>query len=259
MQILEFQLQNEYFQYNNLFQEIKIQFLLNDELEYISTDFESKRISSKEAFVDCLQNICDTIDQKILRIEANVEANYISVYEFDILQDECKKLKWKLNLFESELIELGCDLRNYEAVDFYKGILGTKKPSVPNPNIAQLTIIQELLKSLTPVREQNKEQEQIIQNSNLYSHIFVDGSFSIWDAMFNDFEIKESSRTDVKFMFDKMKKDGLIFKTIKEVDFLDWVNTTYQIAVQKISYADLNNPKRNAIYNNAKSSSQKKI
>lgn len=86
----------------------------------------------------------------------------------------------------------------------------------------------------------------------LHSNIFKGNAFNVWQSMFRDFDISKSSRTDVKFMFEIMKKDGLIYEIIREVDFLKWVNEVYELTIEKTSYADLKNQKRLAIYNNAK-------
>jgi len=85
-----------------------------------------------------------------------------------------------------------------------------------------------------------------------YPQIFDNKSFEIWQTMFDSFQVNSSSRTDVKFMFEIMQKEGLIYENIREVDFLKWVNETYNLEVQKRSYADLKNNKRLAVFNYAK-------
>ena len=84
-----------------------------------------------------------------------------------------------------------------------------------------------------------------------HPHIFYYNGFDVWQSMFDSFKISSRSRTDVRFMFDKMKKDGMIRKNMRFQDFLEWVNETYGLEVEKISFADLNNIKRLSIYYNA--------
>ena len=73
-------------------------------------------------------------------------------------------------------------------------------------------------------------------NKELHSHIFKGNSFDVWQSMFSEFGINESSRTDVKFMFEEMKKDYLIHNTVNQITFLDWIGETYNgLIIQKTS------------------------
>ena len=85
-----------------------------------------------------------------------------------------------------------------------------------------------------------------------YPQIFINNYFEVWQSMFDAFQVNSSSRTDVKFMFDIMKKNEMIYDTVREVDFLKWLNETYDLEVQKISFADLRSTKRLAIFHQAK-------
>ncbi|TDP03096.1 hypothetical protein [Flavobacterium sp. 245] len=70
----------------------------------------------------------------------------------------------------------------------------------------------------------------------LHNHIFKENAFEVWQSMFDEFEINERSRTDVKFMFEEMKKEGLIHNTVNQKTFLEWIPETYKgLIVQKIS------------------------
>jgi hypothetical protein len=71
---------------------------------------------------------------------------------------------------------------------------------------------------------------------DLHNHIFKGNSFDVWQSMFSEFGINESSRTDVKFMFEEMKKDSLIHNTVNQITFLDWIRETYNgLIIQKTS------------------------
>lgn len=88
-----------------------------------------------------------------------------------------------------------------------------------------------------------------------YSHsqIFHLNAFAIWEKLYSDFKIVETSRADVKFCFEAMKYDKLIHSTVTQRAFLDWINDIYQIDIGKPQYANWKEDiKRIAIYNNAK-------
>lgn len=111
----------------------------------------------------------------------------------------------------------------------------------------------------------SKDNQNVINNIDLsdtnttknniasykHTHIFKNNAFDVWEAMFNDFGIKESSRTDIKFMFEEMKKDGLIFNTITQKNILNWISETYQIEIEKTSNYSKTKA-RISIYSNAK-------
>ena len=104
----------------------------------------------------------------------------------------------------------------------------------------------------------NKEKDITISKDNHYkemhNHIFKDNSFEVWQSMFNDFKIKESSRTDIKFMFEIMKYEKLIHPTVTQTALLNWINDNYQLTISKARYIDFkNDTKRLAIFNKAKS------
>jgi len=84
-----------------------------------------------------------------------------------------------------------------------------------------------------------------------HPHIFKNNAFDVWQSMYDSFNINDSSRTDVKFMYEEMKKDGLIFQTVNQKTFLEWISKNYQIVIQKTSNYS-KTPIRNGIYSNAK-------
>ena len=108
-------------------------------------------------------------------------------------------------------------------------------------------------KHLDNIQQSNEDKPDEISNKieNPYPHIFKNNAFEVWQSMFDSFGINESSRTDVKFIFEEMKKDGLIFETVNQKTFLDWISQTYEIVVQKISNHS-KSPERISIYSNAK-------
>ena len=105
---------------------------------------------------------------------------------------------------------------------------------------------------LKPKKEHQQSNEDKPDEVKIkHNHIFRNNAFEVWQSMYNSFEINESSRTDVKFMYEVMKKDGLIFETVNQKIFLDWISKTYQIVIQKTSNYS-KTPIRNNTYSNAK-------
>lgn len=108
---------------------------------------------------------------------------------------------------------------------------------------------------LTGVLEQPQQTEKIKTDEVkkvLHNHIFKDNAFEVWESMFNEFGINESSRTDVKFMFEEMKKEGLIHNTVNQTTFLDWITLSYDgLIVQKTSNHSRSNSRLQA-YSRAK-------
>lgn len=90
-----------------------------------------------------------------------------------------------------------------------------------------------------------------------YSHIFRNNAFEVWQSMYDSLMVDESKRSHVKFMYEEMKKDGLIFETVNQKSFLDWISNTYQIDIQKTSNYSKTSERINA-YINAKQLYKKK-
>lgn len=103
----------------------------------------------------------------------------------------------------------------------------------------------EQLFKVNPISKSEKHLKE------LHTHIFKGNAFEIWQTMFDSFQITESSRTNVKFMFEEMKKDNLIHNTVNQKTFLNWISETYQITVEKTSNYS-KTIERKSIYSNAK-------
>lgn len=86
----------------------------------------------------------------------------------------------------------------------------------------------------------------------LHNHIFKGNAFEVWQSMFDSFEITESSRTDLRFMFEVMKYNNEIQDTITVKNITDWINEFYDFSIDKLHYTSINsnsNNKRMNIYN----------
>lgn len=105
------------------------------------------------------------------------------------------------------------------------------------------------LKTSEPQQHETDKPDEVTKE--LHNHIFKGNAFEVWQSMFESFQITESSRTDVKFMFEVMKKDGLIHNTVNQKTFLDWISETYEMTIEKTSNYS-KTTYRNSIYSNAK-------
>lgn len=76
-----------------------------------------------------------------------------------------------------------------------------------------------------PQQVENIKPDEV--KKKLHNHIFKNNAFEVWQSMFDEFEINEKSRTDVKFMFEEMKKEELIHNTVNQTTFLEWITSTY--------------------------------
>jgi len=68
-----------------------------------------------------------------------------------------------------------------------------------------------------------------------FNNIFKDKSFKLFRMLKEEFDIKDSSRTDFKFIFEEMKRDGFIYNTISQKHFLEWFNDFFSILIDKTS------------------------
>lgn len=108
----------------------------------------------------------------------------------------------------------------------------------------------DLFKSLS-IENDNTITRPPNSSNELHVNIFCENGFKVWEFLFENFNIKESSRSDVKFIYEEMKKDKLIFNTVSQVHFLDWIYTTYGLVIGKTSNHS-KTQKRISIYSNAK-------
>lgn len=197
--------------------------LENDFIEYIKKSIDNADTNGKSKSI--LKNILLYIQDCIIELEAlnKNSLNEVQSFLIDIFSGS----------YKSSLERL---LTYYKNI--YSGIV-SEFEIIPEP----------------PAIEQTSS---INDNQNQYNEIFKNNAFEVWEILFHDFNIKSSSRADTKFCYEIMKHDGLIHKTVKQVDFLDWINTVYQISIGKPQFSDWRtDSKRTAIYNNAKKNYKK--
>lgn len=105
----------------------------------------------------------------------------------------------------------------------------------------------------------NNIEPQQVENNNpkeieceLHNHIFKDNAFTVWKSLFENFNINETKRTDLRFMYEIMKYKEQIHKTVTVKNITDWINDTYQFSIQKLQYTNIkskSNENRMSIYN----------
>jgi hypothetical protein len=110
------------------------------------------------------------------------------------------------------------------------------------------SIILEILKNEinlinTDKQPQPKETKELDKDKKeLHNNIFKDNSFEVWQRMFQQFEIKESSYSiNLDFMFNVMQNQEskfLIHKTITKTRMIEWINEVYEITFTKIRYTN---------------------
>jgi hypothetical protein len=89
-------------------------------------------------------------------------------------------------------------------------------------------------KNIKKETESFKKEDSYLKE--MHNQIFKGNAFDVWQYMFNEFGINESSRTDVKFMFEEMRKEELIHNTVNQKTFLEWITSTYDgIIIEKTS------------------------
>ncbi|WP_282123618.1 hypothetical protein [Algibacter mikhailovii] len=179
------------------------------------------------------------------------------------LVDDCIK---KANDFNTRLLdELKMSIENYKGTDeqdYYVKRLSTCEKEEPYYNYRSINknyfglesdniIVSDLLKikkilnkigNKESVRkrinnsenEPTKNKEKVVENK--FPNIFrnIEGSL-LWLSLFENFRIKENSRSDVKFIFEEMKKDLFLHDFISQKNFLDWINDEYNLAIAKTS------------------------
>lgn len=91
------------------------------------------------------------------------------------------------------------------------------------------------LKSIVNAKLDNSSEITKFKN-DLHSKIFKNNAFEVWQFMFEEFDINSKSRTDVKFIYEEMRKDGLIHNTVNQITFLEWITSTYNgLIIEKTS------------------------
>src|SRR5690606_4991398 len=196
-----------------------------------------------------LKNILDKVNLIIRYYKTDFETIPIKEFEFE-------------QIFQTNRIN--CELRTYQ--DFYILILCYDKAvTINNESLRikffkesnykehshvsiyyQCKILRELIITAYPDLDNKVEVDKPLneieirthknKSKELHNHIFVNNAFEVWQSMFDEFNINESKRSDVKFMFEIMRKEKMIYDTVKQVSFLKWISETYEgMIIEKTS------------------------
>src|SRR5690606_26749210 len=91
--------------------------------------------------------------------------------------------------------------------------------------------------------KQKLDSETLELNKNTQNNIFISEGFDLWKRLYNEFDIDNSRtfRVDLRFLYEKMKDDGLISEFITITNFIDWLNTNHprDKAITKLDYTDI--------------------
>jgi hypothetical protein len=120
----------------------------------------------------------------------------------------------------------------------------------------QVDILDSYLNFLKNKLNGQPQQSEIINvlevKKELHNNIFTDNTFYVWERLFENFNINETKRTDLRFMYEIMKYNGQIHKTVTVKNITDWINETYDFSIDKLQYTSIkstSNENRMSIYN----------
>ncbi|MET3731137.1 hypothetical protein [Moheibacter stercoris] len=212
----------------------------------------------KDIYLEIFKSLKDS-DFKILLdfhkkniIEINIDENtYLTFKHF------CREINGQIFISDRNTIGLTNNFPSILTVIKTSDIIRETLPSVCFLNKIDLCYKLGDLESLFEVEKFLLESSTEINNNlpiqtkELHNNIFKGNALEMWQTLFENFQITESSRTDVKFIYEEMKKDGFIFNTVSQKSFLEWISDTYQISIGKTSNHSRTG-KRLSIYSNAK-------
>jgi hypothetical protein len=160
----------------------------------------------------------------------NFPARIYKRYEYAEIKDRLNRIAEHFNYI---LNKLQPEYKQ-EFISYYKSDLTSLRNKQTQLEFIELinNFIQDI--DVTPQQVESVKPDEV--KKELHNHIFKGNAFEVWQSMFDEFEINESSRTDVKFMFEEMRKNGLIHNTVNQKVFLEWISTAYNgLIVEKTS------------------------
>lgn len=105
---------------------------------------------------------------------------------------------------------------------------------------------------IKPQESKTIEVEKVEIKPQKHTDYFKDNAFEIWERLFENFNIDKTKRTDLRFMYEIMKHNGQIHKTVTVKSITDWINETYDFGIDKLQYTNIkskSNENRMSIYN----------
>lgn len=198
--------------------------------------------------------------------------------EVDQLNKPSRRIKRIIKLTQNILELWVSDIKNIEPTDEIRCIridkdyrVWVKTPRLTvneweeiTPNV-RACLIEDLIKLANningycgqpdPFEENDKPNAEPQLSLNSHSYIFAGNGYQIWEQYRKELKITNSDRTDVRFIYEALKFDKLIHKTVGEKDFRDWMAGTYDIVMDKMPFTGIkqaSNKGRMALYQSIK-------
>lgn len=235
-----------------------------DEIRFVNQTFglkikEKKQKLTREEFVEYLQYQHVELKQLFYEILEYEQTTQMLHSEFELIKTEFNKLSKNYGvlslLFQEFSVPYNKDLDEFFSLSSFKEEKNKKKSFSGDDKLYRE--LRELLPSFSDFHQKTsylKEQvytsetfyfenkthskKEIDLMDETYSAIFSKNGFKIWNDMFETFKITESSRTDIRFMFEVMKSEDFIHKSVRQVDILRWIDSKYQLTIEKPKFHD---------------------
>jgi flagellin-specific chaperone FliS len=224
---------------------------LTSEEYFLNFHIEENQYETTLNYIDFKETFYFEAVESILNHDILPDTQYSFLEKINeiILNSEYEsKAKYYLNEVLNRLIDfinsLNFLLDNERANDIQKFVINLY---VSNYKETIKTIVNRYKSSFNKIIEDfliENEEYAVLKSENKstdnkeykFPHIFESNSFEMWEDLYEAFEIKSNSRTDTKFIFEEMKKDGFIHKIISQKSFLDWIFNTYDgLIIEKTS------------------------
>jgi len=196
-----------------------------EDFTFFQIYIETKTGNILEDFKDILtaDEIKKLDKNKIIRIRNN--DNFLTIDNWNKLKDIFFSQRMETyNSSYTDVEKINLELEDLNKIPINKPEYKTLKKRYKKYLLSKLK---------QPQQTETKQPDEV--KKELHNHIFKDKAFEVWQSMFDEFEIDESSRTDVKFMFEEMKKEKLIHHTVNQINFLEWIYSTYSLNIEKTS------------------------
>lgn len=104
----------------------------------------------------------------------------------------------------------------------------------------------------TQISSTDISKEQIeVESKEKHNSIFSDNNFEVWERLYDELGVTESSRTDLRFMYEVMKAKSQILDTVRLIDYTNWINKVKNWEIDKLQYTNYkgkSNSHRYSIY-----------
>lgn len=211
--------------------------------------YKTNNISNSEFFARCLKIIDEVIysskedyDKLINELNQRIEENYskdsvkYALERLDEVKDKIYYCYDKTNLFIGPTGKL-----------YLNDLLKIKK---------EIFLLSKSSISSTTKHRDYENNESEAKDIKKNPEIFYDYGLIFFERLFTNFEIKSTSRSDLKFIYTQLKNDNYIHKTISETYFREWVNEKYDLDIGAISHYT-KKKHRITIYNQVKNNLKK--